>query len=447
MSSRRRRSRQKTQETDAFTPQHQDPANLEGFADMLYSTGEVGQELMRLDGRPTRIKSISLERIGPDPAQARRVMPSILRSRWLHRPHDVPTVLDEWMQQAQDEVEQLGRPPLNVPEMLRHDPADTAAVAEDTELPEPGPVEHSFRALVQLAASIALHGLANPITVVQQPDGSYQLETGERRLLAYNLLHSVPNLVEGDWSQIPCRVMEEKDIWRQAAENGAREDLNAISMARQLALLLMDIYQDKVAFARYGEMPGVEWYAQVYDSKRFPVPYGRGAELAAAMGLKSAGQVRQYRQLLGLPAEVWELADELDWTEYKIREMMRQARNVTTVTDSESDTESVTTVTEFENRLLALAHYEAGVTHSLPQGLGDEIGVAADAATGSRPRKKSKRSRIKATTVAKNASATVTDVDDAAGTVTLHIDQPHILEALQHGHQLIITVKRVDDKG
>jgi hypothetical protein len=70
--------------------------------------------------------------------------------------------------------------------------------------------------LAALAASIRRDGLTNPITVINLGNKRYQLETGERRWLAYHLLYQM--LPDAKWRHIPARVMSELDVWRQAAE-------------------------------------------------------------------------------------------------------------------------------------------------------------------------------------------------------------------------------------
>lgn len=431
MSSRRRRS--SGDQADAFTSDTSSNADLQSFSDMLYSTG-IGDDLKKLEPSSVRLKSLPIERIRPDAAQARRVMPTDLRTNWLRSPDRIPELLEEWLGRANAEADMKARPPIDVPEILKRDPENMEAISEDSTLPDAGPIETSFRAMLQLATSISHHGLTNAITVVAQDNGTYLLETGERRLLAFNLLHSLPDFVDGDWTKIPARVVEQKDIWRQAAENGARQDLNAVSMARQLGLLLMDIYQDKYAFARFSDMPGVEWYAQVYDSKKFPVPYGRGSELAAAMGLKSSAQIRQYRQLLSLPQVVWELADELGWTEYKIRELMRKARSVTTVTDSDE---------ALDESLWLLAQYEAELISELPPDVADALGITqnGDAAKSSGGKSGGRRT----STVARLVEAFVGTVDPSTGTLTLHIDRPDVLDDLVNGEALVVTLLRPKD--
>lgn len=442
MSSRRRRSRDKGNPADAFNQQNEtentDPNNLEDFANMLYSSG-IGEELRKADSTPTRVKKLPLEKVMPDPVQARRVMPSHLRRKWIQNPGSVVEVLNEWLTQADTEAERLGRSAIDVASLLARDPENTNTYLDDDEPADMGPVEASFRAMVQLAASIRHHGLANPVTVVAQ-GGAYQLETGERRLLAYNLLHSLPQEVsEATFEAIPARVVESKSLWRQAAENGARQDLNAISVARQLALLLMDVYQDKHTFLPPDIMPDRDWYAQVHDSKQFPVPYGRAAELAAAIGLKSGNQIRQYRQLLDLPQSVWLMADNFDWTEYKIRKMRTNAKKIS----------DAIIATREEDALITLARYEAGMSAGLPAEYEAVLG-------GPRPKKKAIIADPDASldgdykadgrTLARGLPCTVQVVDVPETLLTLQVDDPEVLNLLQSGQRLTITIKRSKGK-
>ncbi|GIK67122.1 MAG: hypothetical protein BroJett018_49160 [Chloroflexota bacterium] len=383
MSSRKRRDRM--QHGDAFDlgETHTPSTSLQDFADKLYSTGGgLSEDLKKIDAKTVRVKNVPIDKVRPDPAQARRVMPAALRGVWLREPNRIHQVLGEWLEIVDAEAQRRGRPSLDVPALLESDPEasqSSSGGGEESSDPDMGPIEADFRAMLQLAASIRHHGLTNPITVVQGANDTYVVETGERRLLAYNLLSSLHHIIEGDWATIPARVVDSKSVWRQAAENGARQNLNAISIARQLALLLMDIYQRRGKFAPYDDMPGADWYAQVADAKMFAIPYGRGNELAAAMGLKNAVQLRQYRQLLRLPNEVWEIADQYNWTEWFIRRFLQDARSlleeefniilphksVTAVTNSKNshisdDHKSVTAVTNSKNSHISESHKDVG---------------------------------------------------------------------------------------
>lgn len=80
-------------------------------------------------------------------------------------------------------------------------------------------------ALSELSASIAQHGVLQPLLVRPQPDGTYQLVAGERRWRAARMagLHEVPVVV---------REMNEQEAAELALiENLQREDLNPMEEA------------------------------------------------------------------------------------------------------------------------------------------------------------------------------------------------------------------------
>jgi len=80
--------------------------------------------------------------------------------------------------------------------------------------------------LEELARSIAIHGVLQPILVRELADEGYQLIAGERRLLASQ---------RAGLKQVPCRILNMQD--RQASEaaleeNLKRRDLNALEKAQ-----------------------------------------------------------------------------------------------------------------------------------------------------------------------------------------------------------------------
>ncbi len=483
MSSRKRRERMEHGDAFDLGETHTPSPSLQDFADKLYSTGGgLSEDLKKIDAKTVRVKNIPVEKVRPDPAQARRVMPAALRGVWLRDPNAIHQVLEEWLAMVDAEALRRGRPPVDVPALLESDPdSQSSGGSEDSVEADMGPIESDFRAMLQLAASIRHHGLTNPITVVQGANDTYVVETGERRLLAYNLLASLPHIIEGDWATIPARVVDTKSVWRQAAENGARQNLNAISIARQLSLLLMDLYQRRGKFVPYEDMPGVDWYAQVADAKMFAIPYGRGNELAAAMGLKNAVQLRQYRQLLRLPNEVWEIADEYNWTEWFIRVFLQDAR---TIIETEFSIilphKFVTAVTNSKNSHISESHKDAAgimewleairdheqarqILLTLAQRRADGIPLSDEELMDedddswkldtpikskrvkARPPQHAGDEGPRPKTIVKKAGAQLVKYDPRSGTVTLRLDDPPDKEKLPPGGRWVVTLQYIQD--
>ena len=291
----------------------------------------------RMDAEP-----VSILRIYPDPAQPRRTIVSACRHLWNGQPDTVVTLFDQWLKAitserylalADQKLSEAERQRASYFDLEGYLEADEDRVNRDYPA---GPIEANFLRVVDLAASIRRDGLTNPITVAHA-GVNFQLETGERRWLAFHLLHAFYDGADGRpderdrWSKIPARVVERASVWRMANENNVRADLNAIGKARQFALLLMDIYRQRGReFATYDEMiaPGEsdrKFYAQVFDSKEFPMR-GVTDKLLQAMGFNSRTQMSEHRALLLLPDQVWQWADDLNWAQRRIRDMQREAR-------------------------------------------------------------------------------------------------------------------------
>ncbi len=271
-------------------------------ADAIYSLGlpdDTGRQVA---------KPVSIFEIYPDPVQPRRAVPSIVRDKWDGMPETVADMLAFWYELAAKE---------RTGTEFEFDIRPYLEAEEEVQRPKlVKPMEAAFLELVELAGSIRLHGLTNPITVARNPHG-YRLETGERRWLAFHLLYQY----SGDpkpWEKIPARVVDVPDVWRQASENGARANLNAIGKARQLALLIMDIHRQKGAeFQNFDQViqegqSDRAFYAQVADGTQYPVT-GHGETILNALGFKQPSQMREHRDLLRLPDVVWQLADDLNW--------------------------------------------------------------------------------------------------------------------------------------
>lgn len=279
--------------------------------------------LDRADAGRQVAKPISIFEVHPDPLQPRRAVPSPVRPYWDGRPATTAALFSHWYDLAVQERGESGTE-FRIQQHL---------LAQE-EVPRPensGPIDAALLDIVELAANIRANGLTNPVTVAQSQSG-YRLETGERRWLAYHLLYVSFEDEQEKWSRIPARVVDEFSVWRQASENNARSNLNAISKARQLAILIMDLYQRTgVRFQSYDTLvvPGDSdrlFYSQVGEGDGdFPIPRGHGEALLSAGGFKTASQLREHRALLRLPDEVWRIADDLNWTQGRIRSLQRKS--------------------------------------------------------------------------------------------------------------------------
>jgi hypothetical protein len=291
-------------------PERKNPSLLEIDSELYGALGKI--DMHRMNAAPVEIKDIF-----PDPAQPRRAIPHIVRQGWDGDTRKLRNVFERWAAL----VEQERGTPFDILRYL--DAQDDLDRREGM-----GGLEETLTSLIELAVSIRIEGLTNPITVA--PMGlKYRLETGERRWLAYHLLFIYT--ADDRYCRISARTVDKISIWRQAAENNARANLNAISRARQFSILLMDLLQEhgrefKAMDAFTHEQA---FYAQVADGTNpdLRTPRGSGDRLLAATGLKNKNQISNYRRLLELPSPIWQIADDLNWTEYFVREMREEAKS------------------------------------------------------------------------------------------------------------------------
>ena len=99
------------------------------------------------------------------------------------------------------------------------------------------------QALQELAQSIKLHDIIQPVTVSKLPDGKYRLVSGERRLRAAKIagLKDLPAYI---------RQTDDQQLLELALlENLQREDLNAIEIALSYKRMMEDLNytQEQVA--------------------------------------------------------------------------------------------------------------------------------------------------------------------------------------------------------
>lgn len=294
--------------------------------DAIFGTRGAPPAIETDTGRVTA-KPVLINLITPDLRQPRRVIPAVVRAQWDGDPIEMPTLLSNWHLLVE---ERLGIT-IDLSKVLRGEGDGIDDIKTDD------PALASYFEVIHLAASIYRDGLVNPIRVVKRR-GGYLLESGERRWVAYQMLHLH---VSGDFASIPAIERLRLDVWAQAAENGARSPLNAIGMARQLALLIMAMYEhdDGVSFDSYGKLvlPGEcdrKYYAQVANGNIFRIKKGMGERVLSVTGLKSLKQLSQYRALLDIPDALWLKADEQNWSENAIREYVSASKPSEEITDT-----------------------------------------------------------------------------------------------------------------
>lgn len=339
MSSReRRRKIQGEENLLSANPNTLDPKTADAIG---FGLGDLALEIAAADNEFQAIEAVSIQEIHPNSIQPRYTIPHDLTDIFALHPRNLVDIFERWIIEVQLETGQknfdiapyLRGATTHRGEQAESDEGDTVSAEQP-----PSSKEQSLMKVVDLAASIRRDGLSNPISLVRHDD-HYEIETGERRWLAYHLLYW--KFGDGDrrpggslvnWSRIPARIVKQVDVWRQASENNARDNLNAISRARQLSLLLMDLY----GWSNFATIDGSEneqaFYAQVADGARWRIPRGQGERLLNAMGLSHAGQLRQYRALLRLPADLWRKGDDENLTEGELRKMKAALDSVTRVT-------------------------------------------------------------------------------------------------------------------
>lgn len=326
-----------TKTRDGINPFEQSPDSLTAADAQIY--GQPGPPAIitgRIVARPLNIYELM-----PDPTQPRRAVPSQVMDTWNRSPETVGDMLATWWQLATDEAG------FEIP-VAAHLQGEETERSTSQNGRDMGVMERGFMDLVELAASIRRDGLIEPIMVAPTGNGLNQIVVGERRWLAHHLLADVFR-DDDAFRKIAAVTTDKADVWKQAAENNNRVNLNAIGKARQLALLLMAVYAEQGhSFQPYEAFDyDREFYAQVADGGAFPIPYGAGERIVQAMGLKHNSQLRQFRALLRLPDHYWRIGDDQDWTENRLRDYLKEMReSVTVVTHLAQDADKpVTTVT------------------------------------------------------------------------------------------------------
>ena len=260
--------------------------------------------------RPTdqRVYEVNLDRIVPDPAQPRHLLPHDLRVALYERSISPAEAMRELMLRAEhgDRVA-----------LLILGGGHKGVVEEEDEIVEDA-------GLFALARSIREVGLRQPLNVYridapEQPDQTaYRLGEGERRFWAHHLL-----VLKGheEFKSVKCiveKLPDDEEIihQRQEAENAARVDLPALARARSMQ--------------RIKERLNLELGTRVPGENTIKLPSQRDLQIAVGQRVKSfTGRaigdrmVRNYLALLNLSPETQDLAEAGQLTEKQLRPVMR----------------------------------------------------------------------------------------------------------------------------
>lgn len=174
--------------------------------------------------------------------------------------------------------------------LQRKKTADTSKVSfisPDAISPNPDQPRKLFdeEALSELADSIRLHGILQPLTVRQKSDNSFELIAGERRLRAAKIC---------GLSEVPCLIMEV-----------SRESSCLLSIIENIQRRDLDFWEEALALERLISL------------------YGLSQEEAATRVGKSQSAVANKLRLLRLSPEILNALRQKGFTERHARALLR----------------------------------------------------------------------------------------------------------------------------
>ena len=242
----------------------------------------------------TRTFQVLVRETVPDPTQARWLLPTAIRDRFLARKIDALQAMRDWQKYVEGMAKRAEKSGKSTEEI--------DAIPEVSEL----------REIESLARSIQSGGQVQPITVVRQGK-RWVIEVGERRYWSH-----VQLLVAGDRSADRILALQRLaiDPFRQAYENRQRRDLGAIATAREIARLMEAATES--AMWQKSSPPSLADYRAAAQRRVSAEVIERISE-ALSM---SANYVGRYRQLLSLPDEALLVADRANLTEGQLRPIL-----------------------------------------------------------------------------------------------------------------------------
>jgi len=287
--------------------------------DILSSIGDqdfLGSDtIQNLRDQGLRVERIAISLIRPDAAQPRRVLPELIHQAFHNQELTPVQALKQYIEKVRIVARQKGRPFESLMDLL----ISTDDAKDGQQLT---PLEQDLHDLTNLAMTLRSNGQVNPLTIVDCSEGAmpnYRIETGERRYWAnYIDMEFIPSY-SGDGT-VPCIIIPPSDtsVFRQAKENTSRAGLNAIGMARQVALLILavhDIHPPNGCVSH-------DFYRQVLDLDLRGKPE-YASDILVAMGGITRQRMSQYKLLLTLSNEAVELADQHNLDEGKLRYILK----------------------------------------------------------------------------------------------------------------------------
>ena len=166
---------------------------MQKLADAIgFGLGDLTSEIAAADSEYQAIEAVSIHDIRPNIMQPRYSIPHDLTDIFELKSETIVDIFERWIIEVQLEKAEKDFDITNFltgdetarGDRAENDDADSSSLAG---LPHSSK-EFALMKLVDLAASIRRDGLSNPISLVRHAD-HFEIETGERRWLAYHILY------------------------------------------------------------------------------------------------------------------------------------------------------------------------------------------------------------------------------------------------------------------
>lgn len=281
----------KTSSRQSFLDRHSNTSSADLFADLSGASRPVAGQHVR----------VHLDAIHPDPSQARWLLPDTIRAQFIAGKINSAKALSLWkkhVEQIQTELKGSGQ--------------TEGEIAEHPEV-------QRLQEIESLAESIQHDGQVNDITALLVGD-QWFIETGERRYWAHVWLVHFKKFDEAE--QLPVKVVEQIDPFRQAAENSFSSQLNAVSKAREIARLILASQAEKFD---PGQTSRRLSYAECRATReRLTGELNQKIQRAMSM---SYDMVKYHHRLLDLTDKALDTADRANATEKVLRPVVQSVKD------------------------------------------------------------------------------------------------------------------------